>query len=179
MCARQYSFVSATRHVTNKCVSSHSRMSHVAHKFELCHVALTHERSATLLIRERDMTHLSATWLVWVTHLCVWHNLYMCATSFIQRDMTHSLATWLIWVRHDSFECIWVQHNSSEWLICVCDTIYMRARHDSFVSATWLICVQHDFFECKRNHSSWVRHDSFEWRICVRLDSFEWDMTHF
>ena len=111
------------------------------------------------------------TWLSYmcdVTHLCVWHDSFVCLIHMC--DMTHLsvchdsfivvtssiiCVPWLIYICEITHLCVW--HDSPiylwnhsyiclTWLIYMCDMTHLYVWYDSFVCVLWLICI------CKMTH---------------------------
>jgi len=95
-----------------------------------------------------------------MTHSCVWHDSFTCATWFIHVcDMTHSF----VW--HDSFVCV-ITYSCKTWPINVCDM--------NNSSVTWRIHIFLALSGCDVTHAcSWP--DSF---VCVTWLIHMCDMTH-
>ena len=137
-----------------------------------------------------------------MTHLCVWHDSFMCATWLIYVcDMTH-LYVWhdsarcVTWLMHmwDSARCVsWLIHMSARfvsWLIHMsftCETSIFTCETqldvclDSFTCETWLIHTSICVSMCVLTHSH-VRplsssHDTQATQLCVWHDSFIYATT--
>ena len=116
-----------------------------------------------------------------MTHLCVWHDAFMCVTWLIHVcDMTHSC----VW--HDSFMCDMTHESRVTYLIYTTQIwamTYSRVWHDSLIYvpfATTHSYVWHDSFTCvtcsrRQRKDSYVWHDSF---MCVTWLIIMCDMTH-
>ena len=123
-------------------------LSHVQHDSFIC---VTWLMSPDVFQGRHALIHMCA-----MTHLCVWHETFMCVIWNIHVcDMTYS------YVWHDSFMSV-------TWLIHMCGTTHSCVWLDSFICEKLLI------YMCDMTHS-YVWHDLF---IRVTLLIHVCDMTH-
>jgi len=116
-----------------------------------------------------DMTRLYVTWLTYVCHDSLVHDIQSDVGVYAMKmlmvlpslwwDMTHLYVTVLNYTRHDSFTCD-VTSDSMSRIDESCHMTRLCVTSSNYMYTTWLDCTWHLLL-----------------RIVVRRDSSIWDMT--